>query len=224
MRFFDAHFHIIDSDFPLVSNQGFLPTSFQCADYKNFQNSLLQEHRCELIGGAVVSGSFQGYDQSYLCDALRELGGQYVGVVQMDPYDQVSNADLYTLHSQGIRAVRFNFQRGICSRALSSSDYQDPVAAIAAENHHLSTVQVFIHRIYELLGWHAEFYIRSSSLLHSSSTLFKLLASAPKVVIHRPPWNGRGRIGEQRDRVTVRVWVVVAGLSVHREAGRVHVK
>jgi hypothetical protein len=117
----------------------------------------------------------------------------------------LSDADLCTLHSQHT------------SCALQLPVLFPPVTI-------KTPCSCYSGRISELLGWHAEFYIRSISLLHSSSTLFKLLASAPKVVIHRPPWNGRGRIGEQRDRVTVRVWVVVAGLSVHREAGRVHVK
>ena len=35
------------------------------------------------MGGAVVSGSFQGFDQSYLLDALDQLGPSFVGVTQL---------------------------------------------------------------------------------------------------------------------------------------------
>ena len=31
-KIFDAHFHIIDPDFPLIANQGFLPEPFQASD------------------------------------------------------------------------------------------------------------------------------------------------------------------------------------------------
>lgn len=177
MRVFDAHFHIIDDRFPLIPNQGYLPPSFLCADYHKFQHSLSEEHQCELIGGAVVSGSFQGYDQSYLLDALQQLGGQYVGVVQMDPEAVVSDAALYALHAKGIRAVRFNFQRGVIATSSTSS------SSSTSHDSKLSAIEAFIHRINDVVGWHAEFYIRSSSLTSSSSPLFKLLATAPKVVI-----------------------------------------
>ena len=171
MRVFDAHFHIIDDRFPLISNDGFIPGCFHCDDYKKFQHALLQDHQCELLGGAVVSVSFQGYDKSYLLDTLQKLGGHYVGVLQVDLCASVSDADLYDLHAKGIRAVRFNFQRGVVSSHDKDIDLQ------------YATLEAFIHRIYQVVGWHAEFYIRSSSLINSSSSLFRLLATAPKVVI-----------------------------------------
>ena len=65
MRIFDAHFHIIDPRFPLVPNQGYLPEPFTVDDYRS---------RVSVDGGAVVSASFQAYDQTYLVDALRVSG------------------------------------------------------------------------------------------------------------------------------------------------------
>ena len=55
-RVFDAHFHVIDQDFPLVENEGYLSETFTHHDYL----SAMADY--DLIGGAIVSGSFQGFD------------------------------------------------------------------------------------------------------------------------------------------------------------------
>ncbi|WP_372512310.1 amidohydrolase family protein, partial [Mycolicibacterium gadium] len=73
MTVFDAHFHIIDPRFPLVPNNGYLPEAFTVADYRMRVDPL------DITGGAVVSGSFQAFDQSYLKDALAQLGPGFVG-------------------------------------------------------------------------------------------------------------------------------------------------
>ena len=69
-RFFDAHLHIIDPRFPLIENQGFLPEPFDCEAYQK------RVDQFDVKGGAVVSGSFQGFDQSYLVSALEQLGAE----------------------------------------------------------------------------------------------------------------------------------------------------
>jgi hypothetical protein len=71
--FFDAHFHVIDSRFPLYENDGFLPAEFTVAQYRARTAAL------GVVGGAVVSGSFQRFDQDYLLDALARLGPGFVG-------------------------------------------------------------------------------------------------------------------------------------------------
>ena len=76
---FDAHLHILDMRFPLIPNKGYLPDPFTVRDYLNRTKDL------EILGGAVVSGSFQGFDQSYLIDALKRLGQHFVGVTQLPP-------------------------------------------------------------------------------------------------------------------------------------------
>lgn len=65
VRVFASHLHVIDSRFPLVPNGGCLPEAFTAADYLA---------RAAPVGVAVVSGSFQTFDQGYLLDALRVLG------------------------------------------------------------------------------------------------------------------------------------------------------
>ena len=55
---FDSHFHIIDPNYPLIRNNGFLPDAFTAEDY------LKRMCAYDLVGGAVVSGSFQAFDAS----------------------------------------------------------------------------------------------------------------------------------------------------------------
>jgi predicted TIM-barrel fold metal-dependent hydrolase len=127
---FDAHFHIIDPQFPLQANQGFVPEPFTCDDYLQRMNGQT------LTGGVVVSGSFQGFDQDYLLAALKQLGPGYVGVTQLPP--TAGNATLKLLNAAGVRGVRFNLYRG----GMDAAKEMVP----------------FAQRIHELFGWHAEIY------------------------------------------------------------------
>jgi predicted TIM-barrel fold metal-dependent hydrolase len=88
--------------------------------------------RIDVSGGAVVSGSFQGFDQTYLLDALARLGPTFVGVTQVPP--TVSDDEILALDAGGVRAVRFTLARG---------GQLDVALAL---------------RVYELAGWHAEVY------------------------------------------------------------------
>lgn len=133
---FDSHFHIINSQYPLIPNQGYLPESFTVQDY------LTRTNDYQLCGGAVVSGSFQGFDQDYLIEALKHLGSNFVGVTQLPAH--TIDEDILTLHQAGIRALRFNFKRG------GSEDVA-----------HLTHMA---HRVYDLAGWHIELYIDSNDL------------------------------------------------------------
>src|SRR3954447_26063794 len=93
---FDAHLHIIDPRFPLVPNQGWLPDPFTTEDY------LARVAALGVVGGAVVSGSFQGFDQTYLREALRRLGPGFVGVTQLPA--TASDAEILDLAAAGVRA------------------------------------------------------------------------------------------------------------------------
>ena len=150
-KYFDSHFHIIDKNFPVISNQGFMPDSFTAEDY------LARVKAVELCGGAVVSGSFQAFDQSYLFHALKLLGPTFVGVTQVP--QSVSDQELKELDSAGVRAVRFNIKRG------GSEDVR-----------HLEN---FARRVHELVGWHTELYVDSAEL----SDLFETLVSLPSVSV-----------------------------------------
>ena len=147
-KLFDAHLHIIDPAFPLVANQGYVPLPFTVDAYQK------QLADYQLGGGAVVSGSFQGYDQSYLIAALAKLGAGFVGVAQL-PFDY-PDAKLDHLHQCGVRALRFNFKRG------SSID--------------LSQLKSMAMRVYERYRWHVELYIDSAELADLSADLLTLPA------------------------------------------------
>lgn len=67
-RIFDSHCHIIDHTFPLIANQGYMPPHFPLEQY------LQQATPLGVRAGAVVSGSFQAFDQNYLRSLLPRLG------------------------------------------------------------------------------------------------------------------------------------------------------
>ena len=143
---FDSHFHIIDHQFPLIPNHGFLPNEFTSDDY------LERMKPYDLCGGAIVSGSFQAWDQSYLVSALNKLGPSFVGVAQLPA--TVSDDEVIQLDHAGVRAVRFNLKRG------GSEDLR-----------HLSSMA---QRLYELAGWHVELYVDSNDLPELYDTLIGL--------------------------------------------------
>lgn len=150
-RLFDTHLHIIDSRFPLVPNNGYLPEEFTCESY------LKRLQGYTLAGGAIVSGSFQVFDQTYLVDALRKLGPSFVGVTQLPV--SVSDEELLELDSVGVRAVRFNLKRG----GSEEANQLDRMA----------------RRVHELAGWHVELYVDSGEL----PGLYTTLAALPAVSI-----------------------------------------
>ncbi len=151
LEVFDCHFHIIDKRFPLVPNQGYLPDNYSCADY------LERMRNYNLVGGAVVSGSFQAFDQNYLLDALHKLGPAFVGVTQL-PFT-VSDQEILDLHGAGVRALRFNLKRG--------------------GSEEVTHLDAMARRVYEIVGWHVELYVDSFEL----AGLYDTLTSLPVVSI-----------------------------------------
>src|ERR1044072_1318730 len=117
---FDSHCHIIDHRFPIVPNQGYTPPNFTLADY------LAEVKPLGVVAGAVVSGSFQANDQTYLIDTLPKLGTGWVGVTQI-PNDH-PGAEIAKLNAIGVRAVRFNVSRG-------RIDSVDDIVALATRAH-----------------------------------------------------------------------------------------
>lgn len=148
MIIFDAHFHIIDFDFPIKENQGYMPSSYVVEDYQTEVKDL------NVRGGAIVSGSFQGFDQGYLLKALEQLGPTYCGVTQVP--STITDEEIIELNNKGVKALRFNIKRG-GSEDISKLDY-------------------FARRVYDLVGWHSELYIDSKNLPEMVSTIEKLPA------------------------------------------------
>ena len=145
-RLFDSHCHIIDPRFPIIANQGYTPPAFPLEAYQ------AQAKPLGVMAGAVVSGSFQGNDQTYLMDVLPRLGPGWVGVTQI-PNDY-PDAEIVKLAAIGVRAIRFNVFRG-------QIDSVDDIVAMA-------------NRVHAVAGWHAEFYVDAAALRPHVAKLSKL--------------------------------------------------
>ncbi|GAB2514603.1 4-sulfomuconolactone hydrolase [Corynebacterium atrinae] len=148
---FDAHFHIVDPRHPLIPNNGYVPPNFSTADYKKRTKDL------NVVGGAIVSGSFQAFDTGYLVAALRSLGPSFVGVAQV-PGD-ISDSEVLRLDASGVRGVRFNLARG----GSAGLEELDSLA----------------RHCYDIAGWHTEVYVDSRHL----PALHDVLANLPAVSI-----------------------------------------
>ena len=133
---FDCHLHIIERGYPLFENNGYIPDEYTVDNY------LSRVSDYDIKGGVVVSGSFQGFDQTYLVNALRKLGSRFVGVTQL-PVTSTDD-EILKLSEIGVRAVRFNLNRG------GSAGVNDLVTMAT--------------RIYDLAGWHVELYLGPKSL------------------------------------------------------------
>ncbi|WP_263264555.1 amidohydrolase family protein [Pseudomonas entomophila] len=145
---FDAHCHIIDPRFALIPNQGYLPPAFDVPAY------LAQAQPLGITGGAVVSGSFQGFDQQYLIDALTRLGQGFVGVTQVPA--SITDDALAKLHQHGVRALRFNLKRGGSAP--------------------LEQLEQLARRVHGGFGWHVELYVDSRDLADLTPRLLNLPA------------------------------------------------
>jgi predicted TIM-barrel fold metal-dependent hydrolase len=117
--------------------------------------SCLSEYK--LTGGAVISGSFQGFDQSYLLETLRDLGPNYVGVTQLPA--SATDQQINDLKEQGVRAIRFNLRRG-------GSETIDQIQSVA-------------YRVHAIANWHIELYVDA----HELDNLSELLCELPAVSI-----------------------------------------
>ena len=148
---FDAHFHIFEPGFPLHENQGFLPEPFTLDDYDGWRT------RLNVRGGAVVSGSMQGFDTGYLLHALAHLGPDFIGVAQISA--SLPDEEILALDRQGVRAVRFNIRRG----GSATLDQIEPLG----------------RRVFDLAGWHVELYIDAADL----PELMPVLSGLPKASI-----------------------------------------
>ena len=146
MKIFDAHFHIIDYRYPVVENNGYFPPEFTLDNYHQATSSF------ELVGGAVVSGSFQAFDQTYLTASLSELGEGFFGVANI-PVD-MSDEGLGFLYQRQVGAVRFNLKRG-GSESIDHLPYLSD-------------------KLYEKYGWHTELYLDSKQLVDLAPTLRKI--------------------------------------------------
>lgn len=143
-----------------MENAGYVPEYFTVNDYRQRMAAY------NLVGGTVVSGSFQGFDQGYLLAALKQLGPSFAGVTQLPA--TATDEEIIRLHDQGVRGVRFNLKRG------GAEDVKH-LASLAA-------------RVDEIAGWHVELYVDYSDLLE----LHAILITLPKASIDHLGLTGAG--------------------------------
>jgi len=146
MKIFDSHFHIINPKFPLVENNGYLPPNFTAENYTE------QIKDFGIVGGAIVSGSFQKFDQEYLLDSLNKFGKNYFGVANI-PIG-LSIAELNRLNKSNVCAVRFNLKRGGSER--------------------LENLIELSNSLFDNYGWHTELYVDSKDLKNLKTILKKI--------------------------------------------------
>ena len=149
---FDSHLHIVDPRFPLVPNKGWLPAAFTVEDYTQAVDRL----GLIPIGGVVVSGSFQSFDQTYLVDALARLGPRFVGVTQLRP--DATDEAIRKLDTHGVRGVRFNLRRGVAND--------------------LEVLEQVAFRVANLVGWHVELYATPDDIVELEPRLRRLPAAS----------------------------------------------
>ncbi len=147
-KIFDSHLHIIDEAFPLVSNNGFIPEPFTVENYRERLSDF------NIIGGTIVSGSFQAYDQKYLISALDKLGSNYKGILNLSY--RANDEEIINLNQLGVAGVRFNLYR----EGSESIKYLEAMAK----------------RIFNIVGWHVELYLNSEHLSELSPMIEKLPA------------------------------------------------
>ena len=171
---FDSHFHVVDPRFPLIPNDGYLPDAFGVQAYLHATTEL------EVTGGAVVSGSFQGFDQSYLLAALDELGPGFVGVTQVPP--DVGDDELRRLADHRVRAVRFNLYRG-------GSASRDDLLMLG-------------RRAWDVAGLHVELYVDTADLPDLETTIAQLpMVSIDHLGMSATAWDTLLRMVETGVRV-----------------------
>lgn len=150
MRVFDSHFHIIDYQYPLQANHGFMPEEFLVANYQHE----MRHH--SLIGGAIISGSFQDFDYSYVEPALKKLGSTFVAIIQVQT--DIQEKTITKLNALGVRGIRFNLVR----------------------NNYYGTNEIrnLANKVHAVAGWHSEFYVESNQIHNLHEILFNLPAAS----------------------------------------------
>lgn len=146
MKIFDSHFHIINPQYPLFENNGYLPSDFTIKNYYE------QTQNLEIVGGAIVSGSFQKFDQEYLIDSLNKFGDNYFGVANVPI--SMDREDLERLNRSNIVAVRFNLKRG-------GSESIDNLVKLS-------------NRLFDKYNWHTELYVDSKDLKELNPILVEI--------------------------------------------------
>jgi D-galactarolactone isomerase len=117
----DCHMHIYDDRFPVAPGTTLRPPDATVEQYR------LLQARLGVDRNVVVTPSTYGTDNRCTLDALRRFGSNARGVAVVDT--SVSDSDLHTLHTGGVRAIRFN----LSYPGATTVDMLAPLAARIAD-------------------------------------------------------------------------------------------
>ncbi|CAD6522350.1 2-pyrone-4,6-dicarbaxylate hydrolase [Paraburkholderia kirstenboschensis] len=131
----DCHMHIYDDQFPAAPGTTLRPPNATVEQYRALQQ------RLGVRRNVVVTPSTYGTDNRVTLDALKRFGANARGVAVVD--NTVTDQELQSLHSGGIRAIRFN----LSYPGAATVDMVQPLAARIAP-----------------LGWHIELVIQGARL------------------------------------------------------------
>jgi 2-pyrone-4,6-dicarboxylate lactonase len=150
----DAHCHVFGpgDEFPFAPERKYTP-----CDASKDQLWALRD----LLGfdrNVVVQATCHGADNSAMVDALLHSDGRARGVATIRP--DVTDADLYDMHTAGVRGVRFNFVKRLVD-PKPDAYYRALVERIAP------------------LGWHVVVYFEAADLAER----WNLFTSLPVTVV-----------------------------------------
>jgi predicted TIM-barrel fold metal-dependent hydrolase len=189
----DCHVHVFDGAANVAPGhyvpQHYLPQFHPLAEIE----ALAQSHGFGHL--VLVQPSVYGTDNSVLLDALRLQPGRHRGVVVVD--SSISDAELATMHSLGVRGVRFN----LVSPAGNSSNLAADFAKIGSR--------------LQALGWHVQWYARPDDLpvvaaLHQATpvpaVLDHLAGLHANLAIDRAVWQALEKLAGQGAWVKLSGW------------------
>ena len=152
----DSHFHVFGpvTKYPYGSDIRYPPPLSPVKDY------LALAHQLGFERHVFVQPSAYGRDNSCMLDAMREVGSNCRGIVDID--ENVPDAELARLHKAGVRGVRVNV-----------SPVKPPEAGFGAKI--LPRIQRLDSRLAEL-GWKIDFLMPGWLTREMMGTLGKLRA------------------------------------------------
>ena len=105
----DCHVHVYDARYPAVPGARLTPPDASAADYR------LLQRRTGTERVVFVTPSTYGIDNRPMCQALAAFGDASRGVAVID--ERVTDAQLRSLHTAGVRGIRLNLSLGVSSTA-----------------------------------------------------------------------------------------------------------
>jgi len=141
----DCHVHVYDDQYPAAPEARLRPPNASALQYRALQA------RLGLTRVVLVTPSTYGTDNRALRDGLKAFGSASRGIAVIDGRE--SDAELLSLHAQGVRGVRLNLSLGVTGS--------------------LDDLEALAHRIAGL-GWHLQLLMPPLQLADVADRLARL--------------------------------------------------